>query len=182
MKNLVNNLFLLLILLGTGCTERLYVSSDYDKSAELIEYQTFNWAENQEKPSKGYPQFDNDINRKRIKEAIEEELGRIGLGKVDSMPDLLVDFHLLVDEKVNYIAHDYYPYPFTFRYWPNYDISSYTVKTSTIVIHLVDFKKEQLVWQGTGSWTLVDPPTSEERIKIAIEEILDQFQKTRKKR
>jgi len=163
----------------SSCTEQLYVTSDFDYSADLNEYKTFAWAEIQEQPIKGNPQFDNEISRKRISDAIEKELGNLGMEKVDSFPDLLIDFHLLVDEKVNYIAHDYYP--FAFRYWPNYDISSYVVKTSTIVIHFVDFNKEQLVWQGTGSWTLYDPPTSEDKIQMAIKQILVQFQKSRKR-
>jgi len=170
-------LFVLCFLFLNACTERLYVSSDYDDSVSLIEYKTFAWAENQEQPIRGNPQFDNELNRKRITEAIENKLEILGLEKVDSSPDLLIDFHLLVDQRAYYTAHDYYP--FAFRYWPNYEISSYIVKTSTIVIHFVDFNKEQLVWQGTGSWTLASPPLSEDQIQSAINEILDQFQKSR---
>lgn len=177
MRNYI--ILLLGFLLATSCTEELYVTSDFDNSADLNEYKTFAWAEIQEQPIKGNPQFDNEISRKRISDAIEKELGNLGLEKVDSIPGLLIDFHLLVDEKVNYIAHDYYP--FAIRYWPSYDISSYIVKTSTIVIHFVDFNQEQLVWQGTGSWTLNDPTTSEDKIQMAIKQILEQFQKSRSK-
>jgi hypothetical protein len=178
MRNLT--LYFLGFLFLTSCTQSLYVTSDFDKSADLSEYMSFAWAPDQEEPTKDNPFFDNEITRKRIKKAITEELEIMGLQKVDSIPDLFIDFHLIVDERVNYIAHDYYP--FYLRYWPNYDITSYTVTTSTIVIHFVDFKNEQLVWQGTGSWTLVDPPTSEEEIKKAVKEILDQYQKAKKTR
>ncbi len=176
MRNLI--VIFIGILLLISCSEQFYVTSDSDKSADLSQYRTFDWAEETEDIRTSNPLFDNEINRRRIKEAIEQELKTLAILKVDSIPDLLIDFHLLVDEKVNYIAHDYYP--FAFRYWPNYDISSYTVNKSTIVIHLVDFKKEQLVWLGTGSWTLGDPPTSEKQIQLAIKEILNQFQKERR--
>jgi len=177
MKNTLG--FLLLIAFFSSCSEQIYVTSDYDHSVDLNQYETFKWAENQEQPSKGNPMIDNELNRKRIKDAIEKELINLGLTPSPSDPDLLIDFHIAIDENTHYVAHDYYPFPF--RYWPEYSISSYTVKTSTIIIHFVDYKKEQLIWQGTGNSRLTDPPTpyTEQRIQQTVKEILKQFPKTK---
>jgi len=178
MKNTL--VFILLFVVFSSCSEQIYVTSDYDRSVDLNQYKTFRWAENQEQPSKGNPMIDNELNRKRIKDAIEKELTNLGMIQSSTEPDLLIDFHIAVDENTHYVAHDYYPFPF--RYWPEYSISSYTVKTSTIIIHFVDFKKEQLVWQGTGNSRLTDPPTpfTEERIRHTVKEILAQFPKVKR--
>ncbi|WP_075351457.1 DUF4136 domain-containing protein [Algoriphagus marinus] len=176
MKNILVSL--IFTILFFSCSEKLYITSDYDRSIDLTQYQTFAWAEAQESPSKGNPMIDNELNRKRIKDAIQKEIIDLGLIESETDPDLLIDFHLVVDENTHYVAHDYYPFPY--RYWPEYSISSYTVKTSTIIIHFVDFKKEQLVWQGTGNSRLSDPPTSytEERIQNDVKAILSQFPKS----
>lgn len=179
MKSIIVVFFLCSILLNS-CSEQLYVTSDYDRSVDLTQYKTFEWAENQEQISKYNPMIDNELNRKRIKDAMEKEITNLGLIRDQTEPDLLIDFHLLIDENTHYVAHDYYPFPY--RYWPEYSISSYTVKSSTIIIHFVDFNKEQLVWQGTGNSKITDPPTpyTEERIRNAVKAILDQFSKAKR--
>lgn len=166
-----------IILLLFSCSPQLYVSSDYDKGIDFSAYKTFAWAKEQESPGRANPMFDNELNRKRIKEAIEQEMGVLGLKRFDWAPDLLIDFHITIDEKVDYLVHDYYP--FGFRYWPDYDVSSYTVKKGALIIHLVDSRKEQLVWQGVGSSTLSDVPPNdaEERIRKAVSSILAQYPK-----
>ncbi len=163
------------ILLFFGCSRQILVSSDYDKTADFNAYKTFAWAEEQEAPGKSNPMFDNEMNRKRIKDAIEQEMGVLGFNKSDSDPDLLIDFHITIDQKVNYMVHDFEPVGFS--YWPDYDVSAYTYKKGALIIHLVDSKKEQLVWQGIGSKTLDDvPPRNvEERIQKGVKAILAQF-------
>lgn len=169
-----------LLLLFTACSEKLYVSSDYDKRIDFSTYKTFAWASDQEKPGNANPMFDNEMNRKRIREAIEKELTALGLTRFDWAPHLLVDFHITIDEQVDYAVHDYYP--FGFRYWPEYDIATQYFKKGALIIHLVDTKKEQLVWQGIGSKTLdqLPPDDVEERIQNAVKSILAQYPSAKK--
>lgn len=164
-----------ILLLFISCSPQLYVSADYDKAIDFKVYKTFAWAKAQEAPGKNYPMFDNELNRKRITDAIEKELGALGLKKLNSGPDLLIDFHVSIDQKTDHIVHD--NYPFGFSYWSDYDISSYTYKKGALVIHFVDSKKEQLVWQGVGSSILSDvpPENAEERIKKAVKAILAHY-------
>ena len=165
----------LILLTFFSCTPQLNVSSDYDKVVDFNIYKTFSWAKEQESPRNGNPMFDNDLNRKRVKEAIEKEMGSLGLSRFDWAPDLLIDFHITIDQKTDTMAHD--NYPFGFRYWPDYGVYSYTYKKGAIIIHFVDSKKEQLVWQGVGSRTLSDVPSEnmEERIQNVVKKILAQY-------
>ncbi len=180
MKNIIIFFLCSLLLILNSCSEQLYLTSDFDRSVDLTQYKTFAWAEHQEKPSKGNPMIDNELTRKRIKDAIENEITNWEWVNSQSEPDLLIDFHLVLDENTHYVTHDYYP--FHFRYWTEYSISSYTVKTSTIIIHFVDFKKQQLIWQGTGNSKTTDPPTpyTEERIRNIVKAILDQYPKAKR--
>lgn len=165
----------ILSLFLASCSEKLLVSSDYDKSIDFSQYKTFAWASKQEQPGKANPMFDNELNRKRVKEAIESELKAMGFVRFDWAPHLLIDFHITIDDEVDYAIHDYYP--FGFRYWPEYDIATKTFKKGALIIHLVDAQKEQLVWQGVGSKTLADLPPDdvEERIQKAVKSILAQY-------
>lgn len=167
---------LLISLISFGCSNQLYVSSDLDKEIDFNTYKTFAWAKEQEAPGAGgNPMFDNELNRKRIKEAIEKEMEVLGLKRFDWAPDLLIDFHITINQKEAYMVHD--NYSFGFRYWPNYDLNSYSYNKGALVIHLVDSKKEQLVWQGIGSKTLADVPSenAEEQIQKAVQRILAQY-------
>ncbi|WP_170827410.1 DUF4136 domain-containing protein [Roseivirga sp. 4D4] len=166
---------LIIVFLQLSCSQKLYVSSDYDKAADFSTYKTFAWAREQEPVGKSHPMYDNELNRKRIRDAIEAEMASIGFKRFDLAPDILVDFHITIDQKMDYMVHDYYP--FGFNYWPDYDMASYSYKKGALVIHFVDTKKEQLVWQGVGTKTLSDvpPENPEERIKKAVEKILSKY-------
>lgn len=173
MKKLVPILFILLPFFS--CSPKLHVSTDYDKAIDFNAYNTFAWAKEKEAYSKANSMFDNELNRRRIKEAIEKELGILGLKRSDWAPDLLIDFHITINHNKGYMVHD--AYPFDFGYWQDYDVSSYTLKKGAIIIHIVDSNKEQLVWQGVGSRILSDipPENAEERIQKAIKAILAQY-------
>ncbi|KYG73107.1 DUF4136 domain-containing protein [Roseivirga echinicomitans] len=170
----------LLCLLALSCSERLYVTTDQEKGTDFTQYKSFAWAEEQEKPGKSNPMFDNELNRKRIMEAVEVEMKVLGFEKTDDAPDLLVDFHIVIDQKVNNMTHNDYPYDV--RYWSGYQVETYTFNQGSIVIHMIDNKKELLVWQGIGSKTLNDvpPKDAEERIKKGVKAIMAKFPTTKK--
>ncbi|KYG82478.1 DUF4136 domain-containing protein [Roseivirga echinicomitans] len=173
MKKLITTLSI--VLLFSGCAEQLYLSSDFDRTADFSTYKTYALAKDQEKPGNTSPMFDNELNRKRIKEAIEKEMKSMGLAQSDWEPDLLIDFHITIDQQTDYIVHN--NYPFRYRYWPSYDVASYTFKKGALVIHIVDTKKEQLVWQGVGSKRLDDVPPRdlEAKIQEAVKAIFSQY-------
>ena len=172
-------LLLLTITFLWGCSERLYVNSDYDKTADFSIYKTYNWSEHQEVPGGAYPQFDNEMNRKRIKTAVDKEMVAMGFKKTSKNPDLLVDYHISINKKMSNIIHNE---SFDYRQWSGYNTSSYEFKRGTLIIHFVDSKKKQLVWQGVGSKTLDDvpPEDTEERIQKAVKAIIAQYATVKK--
>jgi len=170
-------LFFLLIF---SCSEKLYVTSDQEKDIDFTQYKSFAWADGQEKPGKSNPMFDNELNRKRIMEAVEVEMKALGFEKSDAAPDLMIDFHIVIDQKVSSLTHNDYPYDV--KYWSGYEVETYTFNRGSIVIHMIDNKKELLVWQGIGSKTLDDVPPKdvEEKIKKGVKAILAKYPTAKK--
>lgn len=170
----------LLCFLALSCSEKLYVTSDQEKDIDFTQYKSFAWAEGQEKPGKSNPMFDNELNRKRIMEAIEAEMEILGIEKTTGTPDLVLDFHIVIDQKISSLTHNDYPYDV--KYWSDYQVESYTFNQGSIVIHMVDNHKELLVWQGIGSKTLNDvpPKDAEERIKKGVKAIMAKFPTAKK--
>lgn len=171
------SVIVILAVLLSGCGHRLYLSSDYDRQTDFSQYATYTWAPEQERPGKGYPMYDNELNRQRVRSAIDWEMQRLGFEHVHDEPDLLVDFHITIEDRTHTMTHDYYP--FEYRYWPQYDITTYSVRRGSLIIHLVDRQKGQLVWQGLGSRIMDDVPPAnmEKRINSAVRNILNQYMK-----
>ncbi|MGW8124123.1 DUF4136 domain-containing protein [Roseivirga echinicomitans] len=163
-----------------SCSERLYVTSDQEKGTDFTQYKTYAWADEQEKPGNSNPMFDNELNRRRIIEAIEVEMKALGFEKTNASPDLLVDFHIVIDQKVNSMTHNDFPYDV--RYWSDYQVETYTFNQGSIVIHLVDNEKELMVWQGIGSKALDDVPAkdAEERLKKGVKAIMSKYPTAKK--
>ncbi|WP_420386742.1 DUF4136 domain-containing protein [Roseivirga sp.] len=173
MKKLV--LLLVTLALITGCSDKLYVSSDYDKGSDFSKYKTYSWADDMEKPGNQAPMFDNELNRKRVKEAIEAELRLKGFTATQTNPDLMVDFHISINESMEYYVHDYYPPRYS--YWSRGDLRTYTVQKGALIIHFVDSDTQQLVWQGVGSKHLPQTVTddAERMINEAVKAILANY-------
>jgi hypothetical protein len=151
------------------------VDAVYDENADFSKYNTFDWALDQEAVKGDFPQFDNQLNREKIQNAIDKEMKAIGFVESTESPSILVDFHISIDEKVAYIDHGNYD----FEYWEDYnpDIRPHVYKDGALITHLVDAKTEQLIWEGIGDKTLRDVPPKniEERIAKAIKAILDKY-------
>ncbi|MDN5203928.1 DUF4136 domain-containing protein [Fulvivirgaceae bacterium BMA10] len=157
----------------TACAPRISIHTDFDKAADFKQYKTFNWSSEVDELNKAYPMYDNTLNRKRIKNAIQSELTKRNYQLNDQDPDLLVDFHILVEDKSGTVMHDMGRY----RYWRDYELTLYEYKQGTLVIHLVDGGKKQLVWQGSATAVLDEKPTKvEEKINITVAKIFEKYQ------
>lgn len=156
----------------SNCSPRVTITRDRDDQANFSQYKTFYWGPMEEDRHEEFPMYDNSLNRKRIKQAVAGELAKIGYVMNDMAPDLLVDFHIVVESKQDYTTHPDSPY----RYWRDYQLSTYNYKVGTLIIHIVDADLEQLVWQGTASAVLDERPTEvEQRIHATIAKIFEKF-------
>lgn len=169
MKIIHFTFIILLSLFVTSCGT-VQVSTDYDRSANFATYKTYSFHQ------KGLDKLKvNDLDKNRLIAAIDAQMAAKGFTKVNTDADLVVN--LLTSSKeqisVNNNNWEYGPYGYYAGYYGN-SVSSY--QAGTIVLDIVDDKRNVLVWQGVGSdLNLSNISAKAERIPKAIEEILAKF-------
>ena len=174
---MIRIIFLLFLsaLVIIGCSS-ISTTNDYDPSADFSSYNTFSIYDG---TIEGSELETAPLVKKRVLEAIENEMGKKGFVKDDSgNSDLIVYTQAGTTEKTNVTDYGYGygswwgPYP----YGRNIDVSYYT--QGSLIIDLVDNEKDELVWRGIGTAVVQDRGTPEERQKFideAVAKILEQY-------
>ena len=146
-----------LLLLGiTSCTtaSRVGVTNDFDHAVNFRAYKTWSWypqqpVDTEGGPAKGYESFLD----KRMRAAVTVEMNRKGLTEVDKAPDIYVAYSARVEDKQQvspYYNGMGYPYGYGYGYYGrNYSpVTQY--KAGTVVIDIIDARRKELAWRGTG--------------------------------
>lgn len=158
-------LTLMIAFMVTSCST-VRVTYDFDRATDFNVYKTYNFHQ------KGIDKLEvNDLDKRRIISTIEAQMAAKGFTK-SSNPDLYINVLASSKEKVN-IDNGYYG-----GYWgPYYGPSRvYQYTSGTIIIDIVDDKRNILIWQGAGSGLDVSNLESKaDQIPKAIEEILKNF-------
>ena len=147
----------LVLLLGpSGCalTSRVGVTNDFDHAVNFRAYKTWAWYPQQPSdteggPAKGYESFLD----KRLRTAVALEMTSKGLTEVEKAPDIYVAYSARVEEKQQvspYYNGLGYPYGYGYGYYGrNYSpVTQY--KAGTVVIDIIDARRKELAWRGTG--------------------------------
>jgi hypothetical protein len=173
------------LLLGvTSCatSSRVGVTSDFDHSINFRTYKTWAWYPQQMKdveggPAKGYESFLD----KRLRTAVEAEMGRKGLTQVDKNPDVYVAYSAKVEDKqrVNNAAYSPFGYPYYgYGYGYGYgrgmnSVSDY--KAGTVIIDFVDANRKELAWRGMGQAQIEDQTISEQEVYRIVGSVLGSY-------
>jgi len=175
MKNLLQTIPIVLLLLALTSCSSVRVAADYDKNANFDEYKTFAFY----KPGIDKAEI-NDIDKRRILRALESNMIAKGFTKSET-PDLLVSFFTKSRKEINVYNNNYgygyygYGWGWSPYYWNNYN----TVSESTqglLYIDLIDAKKKELIWQGQGTGYLSQSTNKkEELIKEFVFKILEKY-------
>ncbi|MBF9239188.1 DUF4136 domain-containing protein, partial [Hymenobacter sp. BT683] len=147
----------LALLLGTsGCatSSRVGVTNDFDHSVNFLAFKTWAWYPQQPTdteggPAKGYESFLD----KRMRAAVSAEMVRKGLTEVTTAPDIYVAYSARVEDKQQvspYYNGLGYPYGYGYGYYGRgmQPITQY--KAGTVVIDIIDARRKELAWRGTG--------------------------------
>ncbi len=169
-------------LFGFGLTscKSTHVTTDYDRTVDFDQYQTFAFY----KPGIDQAKI-SDLDKRRILRAIDTALTKRGMTKSKDA-DLLIGID--TDEATNIDVHEnyygwynpwYYPYygvgPWYYgRYYSPYR-NNYSRSTSgTLYIDLIDGKEKSLIWQGRWEGTIKPNGTVEEKTSL-IHDIVNQI-------
>ncbi len=169
-----------------GCSS-VRVSADFDPAANLHSYKTFAWLPGPQKET-GNERIDNPLLDKRIRDGVTRQLQLQGYVEADaSAADMLVGYHISLDRKLDVTTVNNH-YGYGYRGAGGSPIaSSHTVvheyETGTLIIDLVDRRKNQLVWRGSGESRLTKRPTPEEtdkKVATVVAAILAKFPPAKK--
>ena len=169
------------LLLGTsGCsaTSRVGVTNDFDHAVNFRAYKTWAWypqqvADTEGGPAKGYESFLD----KRMRAAVTAEMTRKGLTEVSKAPDVYVAYSARVEDKQQVSPNGLgYPYGYGYggymgRNYPN--VTQY--KAGTVVIDIIDARRKELAWRGTGQAQVSQNTISESETIHIVNGILSTY-------
>jgi hypothetical protein len=145
------------LLTAAGCADtQRQVRSDYDRTANFSGFRTYDMM-----PGAGRSPTGGDYSTlvaQRIETAIHREMTARGYVR-DANPDLLVNFQVTVEnvQKVSTVptaGPPAYSYRYgAYRGWPTYSYETWVREydEGTLLIDLVDARRQQLVWEGAGT-------------------------------
>jgi hypothetical protein len=166
---------LLVILLLSAISSCDSVKTEYKTGIDFTSYKTFCWL----KGCTFYYTGPEYLNKPEVQEilrnSIIDNLKKKGLRYDDTTPDLLVDFHVTIEDEmiVRYHSQEdepyYYKTPFT-------RTDEVHVTKGSIIIHMVDRQRGELVWESQAEGFLENPPDlSKKNIRAGIEKVLRNF-------
>jgi hypothetical protein len=138
------------------------VTIHYDESVDFSQHKTYVWVEG--------THVSDEITHQRIISAIENQLAMKGIRKVESGPDMQVDYHASVREEIDtYTVH---PQPS----WDIYDVQVHEYEVGTIIVDLQDTETRRLLWRGIVSRTVSSKPEKDRgRISKGIEKLFKEY-------
>lgn len=151
----------------TGCS--VTTSYDYDKTADFSQYKTFSFYQ------EGIDKLKlNDLDRNRIVRAIVAQLKSKGLTEAEK-GDLTVNV-LASSKKVVNVDNDPYWGPWGWGYGWGSTSTVYETREGKLTVHLVDTKKNILVWEGIADGLNVTNATNkDEEIGRAVQKIFTYY-------
>ncbi len=159
------------------------VKTDFDRDMNFSSYRTFGWlaapmrASADEDSSREDPFARNSLLDKRIRAAVEQELGARGFRRASTEePDFQLHYHVIFKEKLvasgsdfGYLGYQHRRHGTGFRF----SVRQYPV--GTILIDVIDPGRDQLVWRGWLAGRNRDGHYDEREIRRAVAEILERF-------
>jgi hypothetical protein len=153
------------------------VSYDYDVAASFARYHTFDYY-----TSKKGTGGTTTLMDKRVRSAVEKELQAKGFAmETKADPDFLVTYYPIVkNRKVRTTVRSGWGWGYR-PFHGGVGVATSSVrnyKEGTIVIEILDFKTNQLIWQGAAAGALTglnNPEDADELVPKAVRDILTKF-------
>lgn len=168
-----------------GCATGPTIRTAVNPGSDFSHYQTFGWVAELGTDRAGY----STITTNHFKAAVRREMEALGFEYSPSAPDLLVNFHARIEERVatyttrepiSMLGAGYYGYRYgLYTAWPYYarDIDTVYYKVGTANIDVVDADERQLIWEGVIEGRLTEDELDNPRQAIAeaVHELFEEF-------
>ena len=170
MKNL---LIAFAFLFSSGCA--VTVNSLYDHNVAFENYDSFCWLEGCEFTYTGPSYLDDSALRENIKSSIIQNLTSKGLHQNTEDPDLLIDFHISVENEAITVYHDEDDI-FYGNLDQNQKPEHIEYLKGTLIIDIVDKKEGRMIWRSAAiSYMDINPQLTHKNIQKGIARALKDF-------
>jgi len=153
----------------------LSTNADYDPSTDFSKYKTWDLKDD--------GSINNPILLKRIESALTTELGKKGMTRSQSNPDVWVAVHGRLSKQTQIHTYDT-GWGYGWRWGGGMATSTVTeVPVGTLIIDMVDANRKELVWRGTASDTLnpeASPEKKEQNLQEAMAKLLASYPPAKK--
>jgi hypothetical protein len=179
-----------LMILG-ACSTTPSVRSDADARANIGNYHTYLWEQSGDDVAGGGPAFNNPLNQKRLRAAVEANLAKYGLQPAaeGEKPDAYVTvaigtrqaietsnhFPLRMGVGFGYGRGYWNPYLMNSVMWDTNDIYSY--REGRVSVDLFDAKKHEGIWHASveQDLTYLTGEKAEARINTLVDAMFTKF-------
>lgn len=176
--------FIILLIAGvTACSPYRIVRNERDSTAPWTAYRTFAFVDTSRvDPSPGTIEYRSAMEQ--VKRAVATELTKRGYqpagdNRTAGQPDLLVNIGAVVNEKTQTRQTTIYEAPRyigQYRYhWQSQDVPVGTYREGTLNIHIVDARKENLIWDAAITSVLRKKGVTPEQINEAVSKVFTKF-------
>ena len=149
----MNRLLILLAFILIGCGAPT-ITSNCDESADFHSYKTFSFTTYNSSFQSARPEYNNPENRALIRQALSNELTKLGYSEIAAAADLMVAFDFIVTEMVDPRVDSAVIY----KPWVDTREDSFNYTEGLLVVRLVDRKEGNMIWQGSLSGILNNKP------------------------
>ncbi len=177
MSILKYKIFIVFISLVSLSCSSVKVYTDRDKDTDISKYSTYTWEPYQAIEKKGAnPLFYNELNDARIKDAVNRELNKRSLAKVEAHGELVLHYHIILEAKATPVTLDPDEHDYS-SHWSRRNVDVYQYTEGTLIIDLMDEKQNKIVWRGwiVGVVDASNAANSEEAINKAVKLIFEKF-------
>lgn len=161
----------------TGCSPHISVYSDYDPDYDRWTYKTYHWGQKTNIEEGKNPLYYNELNDKRIKAAVQDQMTMRGYQLTSENPDVILHYHIIVDDQ-SVVSTEPYGYRYG-PYWMRMQTNVYSYREGTFILDLMDRKTNNLIWRGWAVTAIdeIDPEKVDGLIKKAVARIYKKYPK-----
>jgi hypothetical protein len=186
--------FLIPMLLWLAGCASVQTYSDLDKSSDFSRFHTYAWIQRSDSVQSIF--YSNQLVEKNIRYYTEEQLRLRGYVKDTTNPDLLLEYHTMVEKKHQTVSDPVYStpsyaynpfygpfgysstYPYSYYNTPyliGYNVKEIDYNEGTLVIDVIDRKKNQLIWRGWSVGSVSDQQDLEKELPKDIRKIFKKY-------
>lgn len=177
----------LVVLVGvlSACSGKPYVETDYQAGYDFSQLKTYQVAEARQDAKENL--LISPFTLSHIHSTLALELNkRYQAVAADVKPDFIVNYHVVVEEKIDPRSYNelygwygrgyYYPYPRPLFYGVNSGVRVY--EQGSLIVDIIDGKTDKPLWRGVSQKRLsrgLSPQKQREVLSMAVVEVMSQF-------